>query len=110
MAQAGAGALYWRSLVLLGPERWRALALALAGAVIAVVQLAEPVLFGRMIDRLAAGAGAFRLIALWAGLGLFSIAASAVLAVMSDRLAHRARPGHDPRVDRRCLPALCSGW
>ncbi|MCB1381627.1 MAG: glucan ABC transporter ATP-binding protein/ permease [Notoacmeibacter sp.] len=91
MAQAGAGALYWRSLVLLGPERWRALALALAGAVIAVVQLAEPVLFGRMIDRLAAGAGAFRLIALWAGLGLFSIAASAVLAVMSDRLAHRAR-------------------
>ncbi|MCB1418641.1 MAG: glucan ABC transporter ATP-binding protein/ permease [Notoacmeibacter sp.] len=91
MAQAGVVALYWRSLSMLGTEKTRALALALAGAVIAIVQLAEPILFGRMIDRLAAGQGAFQLIAFWAGLGLLSIAASAVLAILADRLAHRAR-------------------
>ena len=56
----------------------------------AVVQLAEPVIFGRMVDRLAEGAGAFALIGLWAAFGLIGIGSSAVLAIASDRLAHRA--------------------
>ena len=82
--------LYLRALRLL-LQQGRALWLMLAGAALAVVQLVEPLLFGRMIDRLASGQGAFGLIGLWAGFGLAGIAASALLAISADRLAHRAR-------------------
>ena len=83
--------LYRRALEMLAPERGRALALTVAGVLLAVVQLAEPILFGRMVDALATGAGAFRLIGLWAALGIFGIAAGAVVAIAADRLAHRRR-------------------
>jgi ATP-binding cassette subfamily B protein len=82
---------YRRTVALLLPERWLAVALSLAGVALAVVQLAEPVLFGRMVDALARGRGAFGLIALWAGFGLFGIVAGALAAVVADRLAHRRR-------------------
>ncbi|WP_420342985.1 glucan ABC transporter ATP-binding protein/ permease [Paenirhodobacter sp.] len=82
---------YRRALRLLAGEKVLAIALAVAGAGVAVVQLAEPVIFGRMVDRLAEGAGAFALIGLWAAFGLIGIGSSAVLAIASDRLAHRAR-------------------
>jgi len=55
------------------------------------VLLAEPILFGRVVDALSQGAGAFSLIGLWAGLGLFGILASVVVALAADRLAHRRR-------------------
>ena len=84
--------LYLRALRLLLRQA-RAMWLMLAGAALAVVQLVEPLLFGRMIDRLASGQGAFGIIGLWAGFGLAGIAASAVLAISADRLAHRARLG-----------------
>ena len=58
---------------------------------LAVVQLAEPILFGRMVDALAQGRGAFGLIGLWAAIGLFGILAGAVVAIAADRLAHRRR-------------------
>ncbi|WP_134679371.1 glucan ABC transporter ATP-binding protein/ permease [Paracoccus ravus] len=83
--------VYRRTVTLLGREKLRAALLASTGVAIAVVQLAEPVIFGRMVDRLAQGSGAFALIGLWAAFGLFGIFASAVTAVASDRLAHRAR-------------------
>lgn len=87
----GTWEVYRRALLLLGGEKALAIALALAGVGVAVVQLAEPVLFGRMVDSLAKGAGAFALIGLWALFGLLGILSSAVLAIASDRLAHRAR-------------------
>ena len=65
-AGPGTWAIYRRTIGLLAGERRLAIALMLAGAGVAVVQLAEPVLFGRMIDSLAAGTGAFGLIGLWA--------------------------------------------
>ncbi len=89
--EAGTFAIYLRTLALLGREKGRAIALALAGTAVALVQLAEPVLFGRMIDRLSDGSGAFGLIALWAGFGIAGILSGAVLAISSDRLAHRTR-------------------
>ena len=83
--------IYWRAISLLGAEKAIAAALAAAGVVIAVIQLAEPVLFGRVVDALSKGTGAFSIIALWAALGLFGILANVIVAVFSDRLAHRRR-------------------
>lgn len=82
---------YLRALGLLASEKWLALGLVIANVAIGLVQLAEPVLFGRVVDALAGGEEAFPLIGLWAALGLFSILASVVVAVAADRLAHRQR-------------------
>lgn len=83
--------IYRRTIQLLLPERVLAASLAFAGVVMAVVQLAEPILFGRMVDALAGGTSAFRLIGIWAAFGLFGIVAGAVVAIAADRLAHRRR-------------------
>lgn len=82
---------YARALRLLASEKWLAMGLVVANVAIGLVQLAEPVLFGRVVDALAGGEEAFPLIGLWAVLGLFSIFASVVVAVAADRLAHRQR-------------------
>lgn len=83
--------IYCRALGLLAPE-WRlATALALASVAIAAVQLAEPVLFGAVVDALSKQEPAGWIIGLWALLGLGGIAASVTVAVIADRLAHRRR-------------------
>ena len=76
---------------MLASERALALTLVLAGVAIAVVQLAEPIFFGRVVDALSKGEQAFPIIGIWAALGLFNIIATAALAIMADRLAHRQR-------------------
>ena len=85
------GQVYRRALSLLAAERGLTLWVALSGVAVAVVQLAEPVLFGRVVDALSRGQEAFPIIALWAALGLFGIIASVMVAVVADRLAHRQR-------------------
>ncbi len=83
--------IYRRSLAMLAPE-WRlAMALVAANTLIGIITLAEPVLFGRVVDALAKGGFAFNIIAAWAALGLFGILASVIVAVFADRLAHRQR-------------------
>jgi ATP-binding cassette subfamily B protein len=82
---------YRRALALLAPERKLAGSLVMANVVIGVILLAEPILFGRVVDALATGAGAFSLIGVWAALGLFGILAGMVVALAADRLAHRRR-------------------
>ncbi len=83
--------IYNRALRLLEPEKYLAFALAFAGVVIAAIQLAEPVLFGRVVDALSRKEDASHLIAIWAALGLFSILAGVVVATFADRLAHRQK-------------------
>lgn len=83
--------VYLRALGLLAAEKWLAITLALASVAIATIQLAEPILFGWVVDALSRAEGAFTIIALWALLGLFGIFASVIVAVISDRLAHRRR-------------------
>jgi ATP-binding cassette subfamily B protein len=92
--------LYGRVLGLLGPQAWLGIVLAAANVALAGAQLAEPVLFGRIIDALAgaqAGGAAPAwgtlgpLVAAWVGFGLFLIVCGALVSLYADRLAHRRR-------------------
>jgi ATP-binding cassette subfamily B protein len=83
--------VYKRALALLAEERWAAIAVGAAAMVNAAVMLAEPVLFGRVVDALSGGREAFPIIALWAAIGLFGIIAGTAVSVAADRLAHRRR-------------------
>jgi ATP-binding cassette subfamily B protein len=83
--------VYARAIGLLSSERSTAIWLAIANIAVGIVALAEPVLFGRVVDALAKGSDPVGLIALWGGLGLVGIVAGVAVAVAADRLAHRQR-------------------
>lgn len=83
--------VYKRGLSLLAEEKTLALILAGAGIAIAAVALAEPVLFGWVVDAIAKQQDASGLVLAWAALGLAGIAAGVTVAVAADRLAHRRR-------------------
>src|SRR5438477_750855 len=86
--------LYTRVLELLGKEARLGWLLAAANLALAAAQFAEPVLFGRIVDVLSGkptGTSAWPLLAAWAAFGLFTIVASAAVALHADRLAHRQR-------------------
>ncbi len=94
--------LYARVLAQLRPVKGLAGALVVANVALASAQFAEPLLYGKVIDRLAGAqaAGAAPLwadlapwLAAWAGFGLFSIVAGIGVALHADRLAHRQRVG-----------------
>jgi glucan exporter ATP-binding protein len=93
-------ATYLRALGLLGEGKRLAITLVLANLCLATAQFAEPVLFGRVIDRLSqprtlAAPLTFHdlapLLLAWAGFGLFTIVAGVLVALNADRLAHRRR-------------------
>jgi glucan exporter ATP-binding protein len=93
--------LYIRVLGQLGSDLRVGALLALANIGLAIAAFAEPILFGRIIDRLtgAQTAGAapltfgslLPLIAAWIGFGLFTIGAGVLVALHADRLSHRRR-------------------
>src|ERR1700757_266799 len=87
--------LYTRVLELLGKQAKLGWMLAGANLLLAGAQFAEPVLFGRIVDVLSKPAGGgtspWLLLGAWAAFGLFTIAASAAVALHADRLAHRQR-------------------
>ncbi|MGE0612584.1 MAG: ABC transporter transmembrane domain-containing protein, partial [Hyphomicrobiales bacterium] len=82
---------FLRALGLLRTEGSLAFALVTASVAIGLVQLAEPILFGMVVDALAQRQPAFTLVGGWALLGLFGIAAGVVVAVFADRYCHRLR-------------------
>ena len=92
--------LYMRVFALLRPLAKTALILAAANLVLVIAQFAEPVLFGRVIDRLTSGEARHQLptlldlmplLSAWGGFALFSIAAAMFVSLQADRLAHRQR-------------------
>jgi ATP-binding cassette subfamily B protein len=92
--------IYRRVLGLLRPERKLAVVLALGNLSIAGLSFVEPILFGRVIDVLATSATrsqsenwaeTLRLMGLWCAVGGVGIAASILIALHADRLAHRRR-------------------
>lgn len=96
--KVGFFALYGRVLGLLASVRGLALWIALANVLVAALQFAEPVLFGRVIDRLSTTVGSggglgatLGTLGLWGVLGVASIILSMVVAWQSDKLAHQQR-------------------
>ena len=108
--------LYVRVLGLLGNEKRVVWTLVIANLTVAAAQFAEPILFGRIIDRLTSSqiaqsmsltgpapaasmaaaatsswADLLPLLATWVGFGLFSIGATVLVGLNADRLAHRQR-------------------
>jgi ATP-binding cassette, subfamily B, beta-glucan exporter len=92
--------IYLRVLAQLAAERRLALMLVFANLALACAQFVEPVLFGRIIDTLTNAQAQQRdptwgdlrpLMGAWVGFGLFSIAASVLVALHADRLSHRRR-------------------
>ena len=92
--------LYARVLGLLGPQMRLGWLLALANVALAAAALAEPVLFGRIIDALAGAQGQggaldwprlTPLVAAWVGFGLFLIVCGALVSLYADKLAHKRR-------------------
>lgn len=82
---------YRRALGILKSELALTSFLVVASAALAVLQLAEPILFGRVVDALAGGAESYPIIGLWAFLGFFGLVTSVFLSVWADRLAHRQK-------------------
>jgi len=101
--QLGLVEIYLRALKLLGSEKYLAIGLAAASIVIAATQLAEPILFGRVVDALGKGESAFGYIGLWALLGLFGIVAGVVVSINADRLAHRQKNAHLATVFEKAI-------
>ena len=58
-----------------------------------MVSVAEPALFGRIIDAISDKSDVAPTLALWAGLGAFNIVAVVLIARGADRLAHEMRAG-----------------
>ncbi|HEY6632125.1 MAG TPA: glucan export ABC transporter ATP-binding protein, partial [Rhizobiaceae bacterium] len=85
--------VYWRALRYLGKDRRRVALICAANIVLAVVAIAEPILFGRIIDAISDKSSLFPTLALWAGLGAFNIVAFVLVARGADRLAHARRAG-----------------
>ena len=92
--------LYGRVFSLLRTETKMAGVLALVNIALILAQFAEPVVFGRIIDKLTSSEARHQLLTLgdlapligaWVVFALCSIAASMFVSLQADRLAHRQR-------------------
>ncbi|MEJ1157666.1 glucan ABC transporter ATP-binding protein/ permease [Prosthecomicrobium sp. N25] len=85
--------IYARAVGLLGPEKRFALGLSLTGVALAFLGLAEPLLFGKVIDALANDRPAMPFVGAWALIGFTGVAANVFIALHADRIAHTRRVG-----------------
>jgi len=85
---------YRRALSYLWLEKRSFLAICIANIILAVITIAEPILFGRVIDdAITKKTDVFATLGLWIGFGSFNIIAYVLVARGADRLAHRHRLG-----------------
>lgn len=83
--------IYFRAIGYLAAEKAKVLTICGANVVLAMVTIAEPVLFGNIIDVITDKSDVVLNLALWAGLGVFNIFAYVLVARGADRLAHHRR-------------------
>ncbi|ALE03704.1 glucan ABC transporter ATP-binding protein/ permease [Bartonella ancashensis] len=82
---------YARVLSYLNKERATFLSICSFNAILAIITIAEPILFGRVIDAIAGKEDIFFTLAIWVCFGVFNIIAYVLVARSADRLAHRCR-------------------
>ncbi len=83
--------VYWRALGYLGAAKRKVLLICAANIALAGITIAEPILFGRVIDSISSKTDVGPTLLLWAGLGVFNIIAFVLVARGADRLAHARR-------------------
>lgn len=83
--------VYTRALRYLTVHKWRVTVVVIANVILAAITIAEPVLFGRIIDAISSGTGVTSILILWAGFGVFNTVAYVAVAREADRLAHGRR-------------------
>ena len=83
--------IYWRALGYLASDKKRVAFICLANVTLAIITIAEPILFGRVIDAMSERRDVVPTLALWAGLGAFNIIAFVWVARGADRFAHARR-------------------
>jgi glucan exporter ATP-binding protein len=83
--------IYTRALGYLAEKRLRVTMVVIANIILAIITIAEPILFGRIIDAISSGGDVFSVLLLWAGFGVFNTVAYVLVAREADRLAHGRR-------------------
>ncbi|MCD7108251.1 glucan ABC transporter ATP-binding protein/ permease [Rhizobium sp. DKSPLA3] len=83
--------VYARALQYLAAHKFRVSAIVLANIVLAAITIAEPILFGRIIDAISSKTEVTSTLIMWATLGIFNTIAFVLVAREADRLAHQRR-------------------
>ncbi|MGG7517934.1 glucan ABC transporter ATP-binding protein/ permease [Allorhizobium undicola] len=83
--------IYWRALQYLGAYRLKVSVVVAANITLAVITIAEPVLFGWIIDAISSGKPVNNILLMWGGFGVFNTIAFVLVAREADRLAHGRR-------------------
>lgn len=83
--------IYFRALGYLAVARARVSAIVVANIILASISIAEPIIFGRIIDAITAGTGVVPVLVVWIGFAAFNVIAFVLVAREADRLAHRSR-------------------
>ncbi|WP_332060973.1 glucan ABC transporter ATP-binding protein/ permease [Bartonella sp. CB74] len=82
---------YARVLTYLNKEKNTSLLICIANVILAVITIAEPILFGRVIDAITDKSDIVFTLTTWVCFGIFNIVAYVLVARSADRLAHRRR-------------------
>jgi len=85
--------IYWRAMEYLAVEKAATISMCVASVLVALVTLAEPILFGQVIQAISDNGDIVSPLSMWAALGVFNIIAAVFVARGADRLAHRRRLG-----------------
>lgn len=83
--------VYLRALGYLTVHKSRVFVVTSANVILAIIMIAEPVLFGRIIDAMSGDGHLLTNMIMWATLGVFSTISFVLVARQADRLAHRRR-------------------
>ncbi|WP_137129277.1 glucan ABC transporter ATP-binding protein/ permease [Rhizobium sp. FY34] len=83
--------VYARALQYLGSSKIRVSMVVVANIVLAVITIAEPILFGRIIDAISGNGEVTPILLMWGGFGVFNTIAYVLVAREADRLAHGRR-------------------
>lgn len=83
--------VYTRALRYLAANKWRVTCVVVANIILAAITIAEPILFGRIIDAISSGSNVVGILIIWAAFGVFNTVAYVAVAREADRLAHGRR-------------------